>query len=120
MEENDLDEATVTFTLMENASQRGKRKLVSSDGFTFVCKRQNKTTNNTVWRCSVRNKTTTCPVTVEQQGDSFTMKHGAHTHPAKPGILKAVEIEQKVKVKSVVLTILSQELYIFFLMIFRF
>jgi hypothetical protein len=56
------DEAAITFDVVDLGTQRGKRKLVSSDGFNFTFKRQNK--NSTDWRCSVRNKTTSCPVVV--------------------------------------------------------
>ena len=36
------DEAEVTFQVVESGTQRRKRKLVSSDGFTFTLKRQNR------------------------------------------------------------------------------
>jgi hypothetical protein len=44
------DEAAITFNVVDLGTQRGKRKLVSSDGFTFTFKRQNKI--STDWRCS--------------------------------------------------------------------
>ena len=60
------DEAEVTFQVVESGTQRGKRKLVSSDGFTFTLKRQNR--GETVeWRCAIRNKTVICPVTIQQR-----------------------------------------------------
>ncbi|KAJ8307800.1 hypothetical protein KUTeg_014645 [Tegillarca granosa] len=56
-------EAVVTFQVTENTSQRGKRKLVSSDGFSYVVKKENKS-GSILWRCSVRNSKTSCSATV--------------------------------------------------------
>ncbi|KAL5011914.1 hypothetical protein ScPMuIL_010465 [Solemya velum] len=93
-------EAIVTYNVVDNGTQCGKRKLVSSDGHTFTLKRQNK--NSTDWRCSIRNKTTTCPVVIRQQGDSYTATtDNTHTHASKPGILTAVKIQTKLKADAV-------------------
>ncbi|KAL5015438.1 hypothetical protein ScPMuIL_009708 [Solemya velum] len=87
-------EAIVTYNVVDNGTQRGKRKLVSSDGHTFTLKRQNK--NSTDLCCSIRNKTTTCPVVIRQQGDSYTATtDNTHTHASKPGIMTAVKIQTK-------------------------
>ena len=59
------DGAEVTFQVVESGTQRGKRKLVSSDGFTFTLKRQNRGVGGgrgrgggaVEWRCAIRNKT---------------------------------------------------------------
>ena len=59
------DEAEVTFQVVESGTQRRKRKLVSSDGFTFTLKRQNRGVGGdrrggreaVEWRCAIRNKT---------------------------------------------------------------
>ena len=92
------DEAEVTFQVVESGTQRGKRKLVSSDGFTFTLKRQNR--GETIeWRCAIRNKTVTCPVTIQQRGNCF-VQHKDHLHAARPGILRAVEIQKKVSFTS--------------------
>lgn len=81
-------EATITFHVTENTTQREKRKLVSSDGYTYVDKKENKS-GSIVLRCSVRNSKTTCPATVLQHGDTFTTnsKTAKNTpmHP-NPGI----------------------------------
>ena len=91
------DEAEVTFQVVESGTQRGKRKLVSSDGFTFTLKRQNR--GETVERCAIRNKTVTCPVTIQQRGTCF-VQHKDHLHAARPDILRAVEIQKKVSFTS--------------------
>lgn len=89
------DEAAITFNVVDLGTQRGKRKLVSSDGFTFTFKRQNK--NSIDWRCRVRNKTISCPVVVRQQGDSFdVLNNKTHTHAAQPDVLTAVNIRKQV------------------------
>ena len=67
---------------------------MSSDGFTFTVKRRNK--DSVEWRCSIRNKTTTCPVMVQQRGDQFSSNNKDHIHTSRPGILRAVEIEKEV------------------------
>ena len=86
-------EAEETFTVVDSGTQRSKRKLVSSHGYTFTLKRQN--TNSTEWRCSVRNKRVTCPVVVVQRGDSYTTQK-FHQHASKPGILTSVKIAKEV------------------------
>lgn len=67
-------------------TQREKRKLVSSDGYTYVDKKENKS-GSIVLRCSVRNSKTTCRATVLQHGDTFTTNSKEHTYASKPGNL---------------------------------
>lgn len=98
IEDEDIDplptpETEVTFQLVNTGTQRSKNKLVSSDGYTYTFKRQNQ--SSTEWRCSVRNKSLTCPVTVTQRGDQFTVNK-THLHAAQPGILSAVIIQKEV------------------------
>ncbi|KAH3882114.1 hypothetical protein DPMN_020627 [Dreissena polymorpha] len=104
-------EAEVTFSLMESSSQRGKRKLVSSNGFTYVHKRFNPTKQTTIWRCSVRNKKSTCPAIVVQCGHSFVSNECDHSHQAKPGIDKGLVITTKVFLCSMTI----KQLYTFHL-----
>ncbi|KAH3775170.1 hypothetical protein DPMN_176568 [Dreissena polymorpha] len=54
-------ESVVTFSVVDCSSQRGKRKLVSSNGFTYVYKGFNPSKQAIMLRCSVRNKSSTCP-----------------------------------------------------------
>ena len=85
---------------MESGSERGKAKLVSSDGYCFTFKRQQK--NDTVeWRCNVRGKKNPCSVVVKQTGDTFYSTGAvSHTHPARPGIHTAVQIKAQCKNKG--------------------
>ncbi|XP_050390644.1 uncharacterized protein LOC126809860 isoform X2 [Patella vulgata] len=90
-------EAIVTYKVVDNGTERGKRKLVSSDGHTFTMKRQNK--GSTEWRCSIRNKTTLCPVIIKERAGTYNA-NTEHSHAAKPGILTAVKIQAELKVKA--------------------
>ena len=95
----DETEDTLSFSVVEQGSKRGKRKLVSSTGYTFVQKRTQK--NGTVeWRCSVRgtvNSPVACPVVVKERTGMFEVSHSKHNHSAKPGILTAVRKYEAVR-----------------------
>ncbi|KAJ8304024.1 hypothetical protein KUTeg_017607 [Tegillarca granosa] len=93
-------EAVVTFQVTENTSQCGKRKLVSSDGFSYVVKKENKS-GSILWRCSVRNSKTSCSATVHKQGDTFITNSKEHTHASKPGILTAVQMTQRIIISMI-------------------
>lgn len=84
-------ESTTTFEIVDTGSIRGKRKLVSSAGYSFVVKRQQKN-GTTEWRCSVRGHKTGCNAVVRQNGDIFTESQHTHSHPAQPGVLSAVKV----------------------------
>ncbi|KAK3600853.1 hypothetical protein CHS0354_014219 [Potamilus streckersoni] len=71
-------------------TERGKRKLVASDGYTYRINRQNQ---GTEWRCSIRNKFTACPVIIRQQGESLNELHQKHLHAAKQGVLTALRVK---------------------------
>ncbi|CAG2230893.1 unnamed protein product [Mytilus edulis] len=79
-----------TYSVVDGASQRGKRKLVDVDGYTYTVKKQ-KGDSTTCW-CSVRNKTTSCSATVLQKGDNFTAGRKSHCHTANPGTVTVVKI----------------------------
>lgn len=95
VQELSTKEATITFHVTENTTQRRKRKLVSSDGYTYVVKKENKS-GSILWRCSVRNSKKTCSSTVHQHGDTFTTNSKEHTHASKPGIPTAVQMTQQI------------------------
>ncbi len=86
--------AGTAYTFVNAGTQRRCRILVSTDGYTYTRKRQ--VGETTEWRCAVRNKKGICPVTVRQQGDNFNKNERSHSHQAKPGILKAVQIQSEV------------------------
>ncbi|KAH3825858.1 hypothetical protein DPMN_127741 [Dreissena polymorpha] len=71
------------------AKERGKPKLVSSDGYSFTFK----TKKQAVWQCSVRRKAFMCTASVMQEGDIFQAK-GTHTHAADPSMRKKVELKR--------------------------
>ena len=96
-------EAEETFTLVDSGTQRSKRKLVSSHVFTFTIKRQN--SNSTEWRCSVRNKTVTCPVVVVQRGDSYSTRN-TYLHASKPSIMSTVKITNLKEVRDYIFLII--------------
>ncbi|XP_014678924.1 PREDICTED: uncharacterized protein LOC106818765, partial [Priapulus caudatus] len=54
-----LPDTAVTFTLVEQGSQRARAKLVSSDGYEYT--RKVSKGNFTYWRCSKRSKAINCP-----------------------------------------------------------
>ncbi|XP_078663642.1 uncharacterized protein LOC144906841 [Branchiostoma floridae x Branchiostoma belcheri] len=74
------DTPVTTYLLVPGASQRGKGKLISSDGYSYTFKRETQTTIH--WRCAVRNKNVVCPATVVQTGDVFQPGLPDHLHPA--------------------------------------
>ncbi|XP_046565440.1 uncharacterized protein LOC124274171 [Haliotis rubra] len=82
------------YTIVEIGSQKGKKKLVDSYGFTYVIRKS--TTARAYWRCSVRNKTTTCPASVIQFGASFQEGKHRHCHPPQPGQLTAIRVRVEV------------------------
>jgi len=69
----------VTFELLDKASNKGRRLLVDSRGFSYCVK----TTRNSAvyWRCSLRTKAVTCKATVVQHGDDMTLGVHEHIHP---------------------------------------
>ncbi|KAK3108588.1 hypothetical protein FSP39_011475 [Pinctada imbricata] len=90
-------ETAITYQIVETGTQRAKRKLVSSDGFSYTFKRQYQ--SSTHWRCSIRNKTVNCPATVVQQGDNFRVNN-SHLHQPQPGIAATVKIQRDIKLQA--------------------
>lgn len=85
--------AAVTYEIIEKGTERGKPKLVSSDGYAYVINR--KFPSGTVdWRCSVRRKYLVCSATVKQTGESFNPSSREHSHPAKPGLIVSVHVKK--------------------------
>ncbi|KAJ8305978.1 hypothetical protein KUTeg_016523, partial [Tegillarca granosa] len=90
----DVGDEELTYTIVESGTQRSKRKLVDSHGYTYNVKRQRKTTTD--WQCTVRSKKVMCMATVKQTGDTFEMGKG-HIHTVQPGTLEAVKIKAQIK-----------------------
>ena len=86
---------TTTYPLFERDSlhplrttQRGKRKLVSRDKFTYKVKKTNKD-SSLICQCSVWNINVSCSLTatVKQLGESFAEYGKPFRHESKPGNL---------------------------------
>ena len=87
--------AGVTFEVIDKGTERGKPKLVSSDGYSYVVNR--KFPSGTVdWRCSIRRKGMSCYATIKQKGDIFQTSTRGHSHTAKPGLKVSVKLNKQV------------------------
>ncbi|XP_063419689.1 uncharacterized protein LOC134704838 [Mytilus trossulus] len=93
-----LPDIPVTFTLVDQGSQRGRFKLVSSDGYEYT--KKSSKGDFTYWRCSKRSKTVNCPATVSQKGNDYKMNSRQHIHQADKGALKKVVVRKEVKAES--------------------
>ncbi|KAH3691114.1 hypothetical protein DPMN_194074 [Dreissena polymorpha] len=82
--------APVTFKIVGSGTQRAKPKLASSDGYSYVVKRELKS-GDVVWRCSVRGKSMACTALVKQSGNVFTPMSIEHIHPSKPGLERSIQ-----------------------------
>ncbi|KAL3873442.1 hypothetical protein ACJMK2_036558 [Sinanodonta woodiana] len=82
------EESNITFKVIDGGTQRGKRYLM------IHLQRQN--SHYTNWRCSVRNKTISCPVTLRQTANGFDGIDGQHTHQMNPGIKISLEMQKMV------------------------
>ena len=89
--------APLTYETITSSTQRGKEKLVDSMGYSYIQKKPEK--NGVIWwRCSVRNKTTLCKMTVRQCGDIFVRGSQQHIHPPVAGTAIASKISRDIKV----------------------
>ena len=72
------------FKVITKSSQKGKDVLVEKVGYTYVINIRRNMVN--YWRCSVRNKSVTCPARIIQRGSMFTRGPNDHNHQANPGV----------------------------------
>jgi len=80
----------------DNASQKGCTTLTERAGYSYVVSRRRNTT--TYWRCSVRNRSNTCPATVTQNGATeFRRGQHKHNHAAAVGVDTAIPLVRSVK-----------------------
>ena len=89
----------VTFQLIEEATKRGRVKLVDNRGYTFDVKRRRATATD--WQCTSRPAGNPCRATVVQRGDTFQLSLRSHNHPAQVGAALAAIVSAKVKAKAV-------------------
>ena len=52
---NDTQPQAVTYEIIEEGTQKGKKKLADSEAYTYTIK-ERRANGNKVWTCSVRNK----------------------------------------------------------------
>ncbi|KAK2167111.1 hypothetical protein LSH36_32g19030 [Paralvinella palmiformis] len=67
-----------TYHIAAKASRRGKDLLIDSDGYKYAMRRKFK--HATLWVCSVRSKTFSCPASVSQKGRQFIPGKHQHNH----------------------------------------
>lgn len=86
----------LTFQIMESASERGKRKLIDSNGFSYNVKRQR--LEATDWQCTVRLTGNRCKATVVQRpGNLFEFGRNHHNHAAPVGGMVAAKLKSLIK-----------------------
>ena len=85
----------MAYTVLEGATQRGKRKLVDNQGFDYTVK-QYRPIGVTSWWCSHRNDKVRCRATVNQKEDSFKRGMNEHCHPPVPGLKTALIVKTRV------------------------
>ena len=76
------DDVAISYTIVENSTQRNRSKLIDSFGFSYTLKKA--TTNTTYWRCSTRNSHVQCRASVMQNGDEYVPGIHPHLH-GSPG-----------------------------------
>lgn len=81
----------IEYQTIECSSQRRKSKLVDNIGYSYTVKRKYGE-DNIVWRCTVRNKTTTCLATVRQHGTTYTPGVQKHCHQPSAGAGTAAKV----------------------------
>ena len=89
----------VQYEIVESSTQRGRKKLVNSSGYSYPVKWRY-SEDNAFWRCSVRNKSTSCLATVRQHGMVFTTCSHMHCHQPIVGTYTAAKITRDVKEKT--------------------
>ncbi|KAH3725399.1 hypothetical protein DPMN_051232 [Dreissena polymorpha] len=106
--ENSLHDATVmyitptapvTYAIVDSGTERGKPKLVLSNSYFNVVKRQLKS-DDVVWRCSVRGKSIACTAVVKQSGDDFTPMSIEHIHPSKRVLASSIQQKKEVNTNN--------------------
>ncbi|KAK3866430.1 hypothetical protein Pcinc_028037 [Petrolisthes cinctipes] len=74
-----------TFEVVEDATKRGKPRLLDSRGYSYT--QAKGTATAAVWRCTIRNDKVYCRATVRQNGFVFVCGQVEHCHPPDLGAL---------------------------------
>lgn len=102
---NNAVSAPPKYQVLDGVSERGKRKLVDSRGYSYSMKRK-LVNGDFTWWCSVRNKNICCRASVTQRGNQFRQGPHEHCHPPKPGLATSLVIKAKV-----IICLLSSNMY---------
>ena len=89
-----IEDGEITYEVVEEGTERRMKKLVSSDGYTYVQK-QKPTARRIQWRCSVQCKNLRCYASVNQQGDILTAGTVKHCHLADGVASKRVTLKRE-------------------------
>ncbi|XP_063843544.1 uncharacterized protein LOC135090589 isoform X6 [Scylla paramamosain] len=81
----DEEPAPWTFEVVEDATKRGKPRLLDSRGYSYT--QAKGTANAAVWRCTIRNDKVYCRATVRQSSLVFMCGSVEHCHPPEVGAL---------------------------------
>ncbi|XP_060574759.1 uncharacterized protein LOC132732364 [Ruditapes philippinarum] len=92
------EQETVTFEVFPEGSKRGKPLLVSSDGFRYSVKKNQK--KSVLWICSSRSLKVRCYATVIQKGSEFVRGHTSHQHGPKVSLKEKISVSVQVKTSA--------------------
>ena len=88
------------FQVIEGSSQRGKKKLVDSKGYTYTVKRES--AKSVLWRCSVRSKGNVCGYTIGFNHTTLVYTvNGAHSHPPPTGAATELRVRRDIRTKAI-------------------
>ena len=86
----------VSYVIIEEETQKGKKKLADSERYTYTIKERG-ANGNKVWTCSVRSKSAWCKARVTKKPDGFSRGSIPHIHPPQLGAAMAARISMAVK-----------------------
>ncbi|WAR10383.1 hypothetical protein MAR_035459, partial [Mya arenaria] len=90
------DPMEVRFEVLENGTERGGKKFVSSDSFSYTQKSRMRVIGWTrQWRCSVRGKTP-CTATVNKKEGIFKRGINDHNHASDGNIGKKLKVKAEI------------------------
>ncbi len=90
----EMEPVTLTWEIIEGATERGGAHLVNSTGYQYVRRRAPQKNGTTHWICS--KKTMGCRATVTQRNDAFTQGTKDHTCLPCPGLACAAKVRATV------------------------
>ena len=95
-DDNNMQPMVVTYKVIEEGTQKGKKKLADSEGYTYMIK-ERRANGNKVWTCSVCNKSVWCKARVMEKPDGFSRGSIPHIHAPQLGAATAARISTAVK-----------------------